>query len=40
MAKNARSGKQYELGHDLSDRQIRMVLKGGLLNVMREELAA
>ncbi|MFC4258161.1 aconitate hydratase [Marinobacter lacisalsi] len=40
VAKNARSGKRYELGHDLSDRQIRMVLKGGLLNVMREELAA
>ena len=40
MAKNARSGECYELGHDLSDRQVRMVLKGGLLNMMREELAA
>lgn len=40
VARNARSGKRYELEHGLSDRQVRMVLKGGLLNMMREELAA
>ena len=39
-AKNQRSGRTYQLTHDLSDRQVRMVLKGGLLNKMRESLAA
>ncbi|TBW49396.1 aconitate hydratase [Marinobacter halodurans] len=39
-AKNTRSGQRYELTHDLSDRQIRMILKGGLLNLMRESLVA
>ncbi|WP_328185961.1 aconitate hydratase [Marinobacter sp. OP 3.4] len=39
-AKNQRSGRTYPLTHDLSDRQVRMVLKGGLLNMMRESLAA
>ena len=39
-AKNNRSGKRYDLAHDLSDRQVRMVIKGGLLNMMRESLAA
>lgn len=39
-AKNPRSGRTYQLTHDLSDRQVRMVLKGGLLNMMRESLAA
>lgn len=38
-AKNNRSDT-YELIHDLSERQIKMVLKGGLLNMMRESLAA
>lgn len=33
-------GETYELTHDLSERQIKMVLKGGLLNMMRESLAA
>jgi aconitate hydratase len=37
--KNKRSGERYELTHELSDRQIEMVLKGGLLNIMRETLA-
>ncbi|MFL1482687.1 aconitate hydratase [Marinobacter sp. LN3S78] len=39
-AKNQRSGRTYPLTHDLSGRQVRMVLKGGLLNMMRESLAA
>ena len=39
-ARNRRSGKTYELTHDLSERLVHMVLKGGLLNVMRESLAA
>ena len=39
-AKNQRSGRTCQLTHDLSDRQVRMVLKGGLLNMMRESLAA
>lgn len=39
-AKNNRSGETYELTYDLSDRQVRMILKGGLLNMMREELAS
>ena len=39
-ATNQRTGKTYELIHDLSDRQVRMVLKGGLLAMMRESLAA
>ncbi|WP_148863733.1 aconitate hydratase [Marinobacter fonticola] len=39
-AKNSRSGDKYALTHDLSERQIKMVLKGGLLNMMRESLVA
>ncbi|GGY74847.1 aconitate hydratase [Marinobacter zhanjiangensis] len=39
-AVNRRNGETYELCHDLSDRLVRMVLKGGLLNMMRDELAA
>ncbi|MDX1590000.1 MAG: aconitate hydratase [Oleiphilaceae bacterium] len=38
--KNRRSGETMEFTYDLSDRQIRMILKGGLLNMMRDELAA
>jgi aconitate hydratase len=37
--KNKRSEERYELTHELSDCQIEMVLKGGLLNIMRETLA-
>jgi len=39
-ARNRRTGKRYKLDHNLSHRQIRMILKGGLLNVMRESLAS
>lgn len=39
-ASNRRTGKRYKLDHNLSHRQIRMILKGGLLNVMRESLAS
>ncbi|WP_296931631.1 aconitate hydratase [uncultured Marinobacter sp.] len=39
-ARNSRTGKRYKLDHNLSHRQIRMILKGGLLNVMRESLAS
>jgi aconitate hydratase len=39
-AKNSRSGETYEFTYNLSDRQVRMILKGGLLNMMREELSA
>lgn len=39
-AKNSRTGEHYEFTHDLSERQVKMVLKGGLLNMMRESLAA
>jgi len=38
-ARNSRTGERYKLDHNLSHRQIRMILKGGLLNVMRESLA-
>jgi len=39
-ARNSRTGERYKLDHSLSHRQIRMILKGGLLNVMRESLAS
>ncbi|BES70289.1 aconitate hydratase [Marinobacter nanhaiticus D15-8W] len=38
-AKSNRGGA-FEFTHDLSERQIKMILKGGLLNMMRESLAA
>ncbi|MFW5823844.1 MAG: aconitate hydratase [Marinobacter sp.] len=38
-AENRRSGNRYQLTHELSDRQITMVLKGGVLNLMREALS-
>jgi aconitate hydratase len=40
VAKNTRNGERYELTHELSERQVRMVIEGGLLNMMRQELAA
>lgn len=40
LARNSRTGEHYELTHDLSDRQIRMIIAGGLLNMMRQALAA
>lgn len=40
VAENTRTAERYELTHNLSDRQIRMVLEGGLLNLMRQTLAA
>ena len=40
VAKNTRNGERYELTHELSERQVRMVVEGGLLNMMRQELAA
>ncbi|WP_288352967.1 aconitate hydratase [uncultured Marinobacter sp.] len=40
VAKNTRTGERYELTHELSERQVRMVIEGGLLNMMRQELAA
>ncbi|PTB95231.1 aconitate hydratase [Marinobacter sp. B9-2] len=39
-ARNSRTGERYKLDHNLSPRQVRMILKGGLLNVMRESLAS
>jgi len=39
-ARNSRTGERYKLEHNLSPRQVKMILKGGLLNVMRESLAA
>jgi predicted aconitate hydratase len=39
-ARNSRTGERYKLDHNLSTRQVRMILKGGLLNVMRESLAS
>ena len=40
LAENSRSGERHELTHDLSDRQVRMIIAGGLLNMMRETIAA
>jgi len=40
VAENARTGERHELTHDLSERQIRMIIAGGLLNMMRQEMAA
>ncbi|WP_396586369.1 aconitate hydratase [Bermanella sp. R86510] len=37
VAKNARTGEDYALAHDLSDRQVRMIIEGGLLNMMRQK---
>jgi len=37
VAKNARTGEDYALTHDLSDRQVRMIIVGGLLNMMRQK---
>ncbi|SFR42025.1 aconitase [Marinobacter daqiaonensis] len=39
-ARNSRTGDRYRLTHTLSDRQVTMLLKGGLLNMMRESLAS
>jgi predicted aconitate hydratase len=40
LAENSRSGERHELTHDLSERQVRMIIAGGLLNMMRQTMAA
>ena len=40
LVTNHRTGEQYELTHGLSERQVRMIIEGGLLNMMRQALAA